>query len=110
MNLFMLDAVPPKTVLDFIRAPVWNVGFQQEKLLVAPCQVVTERQKVFFLAVSRQFLNVANLLFTRKLWLNKADDPDLVGKVVIGPSSMSVSDLEVDFFQDRHDCNDIVEV
>ena len=110
MDLFVLDAVPPKAGLDFIRALVPKVGFQQEKLLVAPCQVVTERQKVFFLSVSRQFLNVANLLFTRKLWLNKADDPDLVGKVVIGPSSMSVSDLEVDFFQDRHDCNDIVEV
>ena len=110
MNLFMLDAVPPKTGLDFIGAPAWNVRFQQEKLLIAPCQVVTKRQKVFFLAVSRQFLNVAYLLFTRKLWLNKADNPGLVGKVIIGSRSTSVSDLEVDFFQDRHDCNDIVEV
>ena len=110
MNLFVLDAVPPKTVLDFIRAPVWNVGFQQEKLLVAPCQIVTQRQEVFHLSVSRQFLNVASLLFPWKFWSKKADNPGLVGKVILGPLSMFVSDLVVDLFHDRQDFGDIVEV
>ena len=105
------------TGLHFIRALIsliWHVlpkvGFQQEKLFIAPRQIVTQRQEVFHLSVSRQFLNVASLLFTWEFWSKKADNPGLVGKVILGPLSMFVSDLVVDLFNDRQDFGDIVEV